>query len=85
MGRAPNQLSSRLTRLRQERGISQRKLALRSGLSHGYISLIEKGDRQPTVETIRVLAEVLDVDSHYLETGDAEGTYVYVTTARRHG
>jgi len=45
--------------LRTERGLSQQQLALDSELDRTYISLLERGLRQPTLSTIFQLAEVL--------------------------
>lgn len=38
--------------LRVERGISQEELGLRSGLSRGFFGKVERGDANPTFETI---------------------------------
>lgn len=72
-------LSKRLVWLREQRSLSQRDLAERTGLSYGYISHIESGFRQPTLKTIRLLAAALNVSPHFLETGDEHGAWVYVT------
>ena len=46
---------------RSEIGISQEELADRAGLHRTYISDIERGARNPTLESIRKLAVALDV------------------------
>ncbi|PCI10506.1 MAG: transcriptional regulator [Thiotrichales bacterium] len=51
--------------LREQRtkaGLSQEKLALECGLDRTYISLLERGQRQPTLSTLFRLAKILDVD-----------------------
>lgn len=49
-----------LKRLREDRRWSQRQLAERSiGVSVGYVGLLEKGDRRPSVETVSALATAL--------------------------
>ena len=51
--------------LRKEREfqkISMNQLAERSGLSQSLISLLERGLRNPTLETLLRIAEVLKVD-----------------------
>ena len=78
MGQA-GKVGPRLARLRRETGMSQRALGDLSGVSFGYIARIEKGERSPSVETIRQLAEALGVSAYYLETGDEGGDLVYVT------
>jgi transcriptional regulator with XRE-family HTH domain len=52
-----------LKRLREERGISQAKLARNCGVSPGYIGLIETGERgqRPGLEFIRRLSAALHV------------------------
>ncbi len=42
---------------------SQEKLAMISGLDRTYISLLERGQRQPTITTILQLALALDISS----------------------
>ena len=41
-----------VARLRSDAGITQEKLAEAAGLDPGYISLIERGHRMPTVDTV---------------------------------
>jgi transcriptional regulator with XRE-family HTH domain len=65
---APETIGQRLRRLRSERGLSQRDLAV-PGVSYAYISRIEAGTRQPSVKALRKLAGKLGVSPEYLETG----------------
>lgn len=51
-----------LRRLRLERNISQGDLALECDLDRTYISLLERGLRQPTLTTLVVLGAALKVD-----------------------
>ncbi|MFZ5352678.1 MAG: helix-turn-helix domain-containing protein [Bacillota bacterium] len=52
-----------VARLRTEKGYSQRRFALLSGLSNTTISRIEKGETvSPDLETIKLLAKSLNVD-----------------------
>ena len=56
-------IGGRIRSLRQELQITQEKLAYESGLkSKGHLSGIEKGLIVPTVGTLALLAERLDVD-----------------------
>ncbi len=50
-----------LRRLRLEKGISQEKLALMSDLDRTYISLLERGLRQPSLKTILRLSKTLEI------------------------
>lgn len=52
-----------LRRLRTEREISQGDLALECGLDRTYISLLERGLRQPTLTTLVVIGAALKVDA----------------------
>ena len=63
---------------RTNRGLSQEDLARKVGLSASYISLIEKGDRDPAVSTAEKIATVLGVPMSLLtflaaEPGELKG------------
>jgi len=55
-----------LKKLRNKKGISQEKLALNSDLDRTYISLLERGLRQPTLSTILQISFVLDISADKL-------------------
>ena len=46
---------------RQQQGLSQRTLAAHTGLSHTYISQIEQGKRNPTILSLRSIANALHI------------------------
>jgi len=48
-----------LRNLRNEKAISQEKLALEANLARTYVSLLERGLRQPSLTTILNIAAVL--------------------------
>jgi transcriptional regulator with XRE-family HTH domain len=52
----------RLKTLRKEKGLSQEELAERSGLNRPYISGIEQGKRNVSLEVMEKLAEALGVE-----------------------
>jgi transcriptional regulator with XRE-family HTH domain len=52
-----------LRQVRVGRGISQQDLALEADLDRTYISLLERGLRQPTLTTLIVLAKALSSDA----------------------
>lgn len=51
---------------RGELGISQEELAFRSGLHRTYISDIERGTRNPSLENIEKLAKALEISTSTL-------------------
>jgi transcriptional regulator with XRE-family HTH domain len=50
-----------LKELRNKRGLTQEELATDCGLDRTYISMLERGLRQPTLATLFKIAEVLNV------------------------
>lgn len=57
-----HQFGSRLMELRKERKMTQDKLAEYSELTRVYISGIEQGKRNVSLEVIAKLAEALDIE-----------------------
>ena len=55
-------LGGNIRRLRQEQGMSLRQLGLMTGVYYQYISRIEKGEANPTVDTLDQLAGALNVN-----------------------
>jgi transcriptional regulator with XRE-family HTH domain len=56
-------IGARIRALRDEQALTQEKLAYESGLaSKGHLSGIENGFVRPTLQTLRMLADRLDVD-----------------------
>ncbi|GGG41475.1 helix-turn-helix domain-containing protein [Chelatococcus composti] len=53
------QIGSHLKELRRRRNISVRELALRSGVSHSAISLIERDRMSPSVDTLSAILDAL--------------------------
>jgi transcriptional regulator with XRE-family HTH domain len=71
---------------RRRHRLSQRRLALRAGSTQGWISAIERGTAQPTVEMLRrlllVMGEELVLDTRPLPS-DADHDPVAFAAARR--
>lgn len=68
-------IGARIRSLRKEAGLTLEKLAYESDLgSKGFLSDIETGLARPTVETLRAIAERLDVDllDHVTFPGDSD-------------
>jgi transcriptional regulator with XRE-family HTH domain len=53
------QIGQKLKQLRGRRHLSVRELALRSGISHSTISLIERNKMSPSVETLSAVLDAL--------------------------
>ena len=51
----------KLRRIRQKKQISQEKLADLAGLHRTYVSSVERGERNVTLETIEKLATALSI------------------------
>ena len=66
-------LGKRLKLARTAKGLNQDELAEKVGLrSSSYISMLERGERQPSMRVLRQLAEVLGVTPEYLLDGHRE-------------
>ena len=52
-----------LKQLREERRVSQSKLAERAGFDHSYVSRLESGARTPTRDAVMQLAGALQLDA----------------------
>jgi len=59
-------VSQNLLELRTRQGLSQEALAKRRGISVSYVSMLERGMRTPTLETIESLAKALHFSPLYL-------------------
>lgn len=66
-GRAP--FGERLRQLRTASGFSQEELAHRSGLHRTYVSSVERGRRNVSLDNIMKLARALDVEASELLRG----------------
>jgi transcriptional regulator with XRE-family HTH domain len=51
-----------LRRLRKERGVTQENFATDSGFNRGYISGVERGARNPSVQVLVRIADALNAD-----------------------
>ena len=71
---------------RRRHGVSQRSLARRAGTTQAYVSAIERGRAQPTVEMLRrlllVMGEELVLDSRRA-AGDVEHDPIAFADVRR--
>ncbi len=63
---APMTLGEKIKQLRQEKGYSQTLLEKRSGVNSKLLSKYENGRIIPTADTLRKIAEGLDISADYL-------------------
>lgn len=54
--------ASKVKQLREERGLSQEKLASKAGLHRTYIGMVERQERNPSLSCIYKIAKGLNVD-----------------------
>ena len=56
-----NIVGENLRKIRIEKGLTQEEVALRSGLSQGYINQLESGKRKFTQKSLEQIAKALDI------------------------
>ena len=54
-------VGQRIVKIRQAKGFSQDGLAQRSGLNRSHLYRVETGRQSPTVVTLKLIADALDV------------------------
>ena len=82
-----NVVGNNIKRFRENEGITQEGLALKSGLSQGYVNQLENGKRRYTQKTLELIAESLSVsvielfkeDDKKLTTGKTEDVEIQKT------
>jgi transcriptional regulator with XRE-family HTH domain len=62
MRRRVSRAGKRLRRGRKARGLSQRELGRRAGISRDAVGRLERGEQQPTLTVLMKLAAALAVD-----------------------
>ena len=58
--------SNNLKKYRMQKGLSQEKFAELSGFHRTYISLVERGKRNITIDNIERIAAALEIDAYLL-------------------
>lgn len=71
-------LGERIRALRQERQLTVRRLAAAAGVSVGLISQVERGINNPSLDTLRRVAQALDVPLFDLFQSAPESTVAVV-------
>ncbi len=78
-----NQLSIRMEELLKSRGITQKELAKRAGITEAAISHYIKGDRTPRSSVLSRIAIVLNTTSDYLMEGIPQNSASEIGYAKR--
>ncbi len=77
-GVEPLDIGSRLKQVRSARGMSQRDLASRAGLTNGAVSLIEQNKSSPSVSSLKSLLDVIPMTmSEFFSEVEGNGTPKY--------
>jgi transcriptional regulator with XRE-family HTH domain len=67
-------LGARVRELRRDRGMTLKALGREAGLSHPFLSQVERGLARPSVTSVERIARALDVPPSMLWTGPRNGT-----------
>lgn len=62
MPRDLNRLGKRIVARRKQRGWDQKTLARVAGINGGYLSVIERGKKAPSLSTLHKLRDALNLD-----------------------
>jgi transcriptional regulator with XRE-family HTH domain len=61
MNESAKKLGGNMKRIRLEKGMTQGDICRKLGLDRAYISNLENGKKNPTLETIEKIAKALDI------------------------
>ena len=64
-----NSLGERVRKLRNQKGMELKELAAQAKISVGFLADIESGRSNPSIKTLKKLAEALDTSPDYLLLG----------------
>ena len=63
-------IGERISRIRKERGLTLKDMVAYTGFSAGYLSNLETGKTSPTLENLRMITGVLEIDLLELLTSE---------------
>lgn len=67
-------LGPRIAALRKEKGLSQAELAQQLKISPSAVGMYEQGRREPSAQLLVAMAQVFDISTDYLLTGQAHSS-----------
>lgn len=70
-------IGKKLTKLRNEKGLSLRELGKKVNLSHSYIDAIEKNKTNPSIPSLKLIADYFGVDVAYFLSDENEEVIFY--------
>ena len=72
-------IGKKLQSIRKERGLSQRELAARAGLTNGTVSLIEKNKTSPSVASLKSLLDAIpmSIAEFFATIEESAGTKIF--------
>lgn len=78
-------LALNLRRIRVSKNISQEELALLAGVERAYVGHIERGKKNPTIQTLAKMAEALDCEvvDFFKITNNTEQSWVSLVPGRK--
>jgi len=56
------QLGNKIKELRKKRGLTQEELAWKSAISLNFLGQIERGQKKPSIETLRNISDTLEIN-----------------------
>jgi transcriptional regulator with XRE-family HTH domain len=74
-------LGERVRQLRKARGLTLKDLGAAAGLSHGFLSQLERGQAQPSLSTLDDIAAALGIDTAALVSPTSSGLARHVRRA----
>jgi transcriptional regulator with XRE-family HTH domain len=77
-------IGSAIRKLRKERGLALRDLSRRSGLSTGFLSLVERGLSSPALTSLQAIAKALETNvTTFFKTDEAPQDSGFLTVRGR--
>lgn len=72
-----SQVGQRIKALREEQGLSQNQLAKKAGISQAGLSAVESTTKNPSMQTLQLLAAALHVPVSYLTEGEESSFNIF--------